>query len=462
MRKCFDNFWNGYSGPRSSSLSSIEKVPLRYWLRQGRKRFFDNPANELTKLHQRYGSLIDLNIPFGPTRLVTNDPELAKQVLVVDHRNYVKDANTKILRLALGNGLLTNEGEAWREQRRIIQPAFRHQAITHMLAIMAELSEQWLHGMIGQNRPFDVYAGMIELTSQIAARTLLDSDAGDVRPLVDAMNTINRFLSERMFQPCFKTQLFVPTPSVKAFKVAYSYVADLIKSIVAQRMKNDLDRQDLLGLLLANSLSERGEFMDSQQLVDECVTLFIAGHETTANALSWTLYLLAKHPEAMSKAGSEADEAVRQGGSVIGAVPSLGYIGQVIQEALRLYPPAWIIGRESIQDGYLGNHAVKQSAQVLICTYALHRNPAYWPDPETFDPHRFDPERTKQRHSHAHLPFGSGARTCIGKHFAMLEMQIVLATMLRHGGLKLADEQPVRPHALVTLKPSAPIRMQWC
>jgi cytochrome P450 len=439
----------------------IPKLSKSYWFSKQGSDFRRDPANSLADLHSEYGDILDLNVPIGLRQLSIHDAEMVKHVLITQRHNYIKDRSMNVIKLAVGNGLLTSEGDFWRGQRRKMQSAFNNQTLEQISKTMVVTTRSWLSGIKEMDKPFDLYNEMVKLTSQIAALALFGADVGDTQMLAAAIEDINKFLSQRMFSRVFQTQMWLPVKSVRSFRRIHNYISDLIRSIIRARRQSGVYRNDLLGLLLVEYSLESATQESEQQLIDECMTLFIAANETTACALTWTLYLLANHKDAFDKVRHEVSGAMDDKTAIMESLAKLSYTKQVIKESMRLYPPAWVIGREAVNDDVLEGYEVPKTTQIMISIYALHKNHHYWHNPNLFDPDRFSPENAKNQHDQAYIPFGSGARMCIGKNFALMEMQLILKILLQQGSLHIIGTRPVNIAALVTLKPEGKIMAQW-
>jgi cytochrome P450 len=391
------------------------------------------------------------SLSFAGRRIIlVNDPDYVQRVFQGNHRNYIKAASYRKLRLLLGNGLFTSEGDAWLRQRRLIQPSFGQQALGHFVDIMAReallLVERWRY--LGRDRrPFSLLEEMSETTLSIVCEALLG------QRLEGGAKVVNRelpkaldFMVRRALFP-LNAPLWVPFPSHLAFRKSVARMGELIGALIEQRERDP--SPDLLGQLLRMRDEQTGEPMPRQQLLDEVMTFFLAGHETTAVALSWAFFLLGQHEDIARQARNEGTRLMASGFS-----PALLAEAKVLQavslEALRLYPPAWTLAREALGPDRLGPYPIAPGDSVVVNAYWLHRHPHHWTHPERFDPSRFAGEA--ERHRFAYLPFGAGPRLCIGQHFALFEMQVVLATVLAHFQVEiLSAEQPYS--CTLTLRP---------
>ncbi|WP_420146939.1 cytochrome P450 [Spirosoma sp.] len=424
--------------------------------------FFRKPLETLSILQREQQRMVHLRIG-GRHQYLVFSPEDSKHILQENHRNYGRSLAFQVLKIFLGNGLLTSEGDFWRRQRRLTQPAFHRQKLAALTQTMIAETAGWLDELNEQNRqqPVNVSQAFMDVTMRIVCKTLFGSDvATQLDGLSSALDTLNYMANDRLVSP-LRVPLSWPTPGNLRFRQAGKLVDTFIYGLIDQRRKNQDSGDDLLGMLLSTEDEETGERMSDQQLRDECVTLFSAGHETTAVSMAWTLYLISQHPDVLTQLRNESQRVL---GTARTPNPdlfrSLPYTLQVIQESLRLYPPAWIMSRLALGNDQLGPYTIPAGATALVCPYLLHRDPTSWPDPERFKPERFAPGGEKdQLHSYAYLPFGGGPRLCIGNQFALMEMQILLAMLVREFDIQPALNQQITPRPLITLRPDKPIKV---
>jgi cytochrome P450 len=397
-----------------------------------------------------------LRIGFIPAVMI-GAPALAHEVLALKHASFVKAPGLAVfLRPLLGRGLLTSEREVHTRQRRLIAPAFAHKRISSYASIMAERSERFASSLAA-GRVLDISESILALTLEIVGKTLFDaevgSDADEVGHAVTvAMRTVMSQLSSLVPIPPF-----VPTPTNLRNRRAVAQLDAILYRIIRERRAAGDDRGDLLSMLLATR-DEAGGSMTDEQIRDEAMTLFLAGHETTANALSWALYLLAKNPDARARVEAEVD--------ALGRMPSyddlekLPWTLAVLKETMRLYPPAYILARRCVEDVVIGRYLVKKHTIVLVNVLGIHRRADLFPRPESFEPERFMGDAEKALPRCGYMPFGAGPRICIGNHFALMEGHVVLASLARHLRLDLVDSTPVATEPLVTLRPRGGVRMR--
>lgn len=420
-------------GPsRWATLRGLFPVPF--------KRFPDF----LRAVTQRYGNVVAFALPWR-SYIFVNEPALIKEILVTQQHAFSKSLGTRVLRLLLGEGLLTSEDPLHRQMRRIVQPAFHRERIVEYAAIMQRDAIEFA-GRIDPGRAFDAHAAMTELTLRIATETLFGSDESESSSAV--AEALRLMMSEfpAMLTPLGALRQRLPLRNTRRFWRARSMLDAIIYGLIARRRRDGGDRNDALSLLLAARDPETGYTLEDEQLRDEIMTLFMAGHETTANLLTWTLYLLARNPDVDERAGIAARGGDRS------------YLERVLKEVLRLYPPAWIVGREALRDVRLGDGScIPATTTVFLAPLILHRRVEYFPDPERFDPDRW---LGAEPPPFAYVPFGGGARRCIGEEFAMREAAIVLEAILGRYRFALAPGPVVRTAPLVTLRPAGPVMMR--
>jgi cytochrome P450 len=389
-------------------------------------------------------------------------PEMIEQVLG-DSELYSKGRENANLKFLLGNGLLTNEGEYWMKQRRLIQPIFHKRRLAGFVQQIAACTERLIADWQARGDiEMDIHAEMTQITLGIVSQTLLSTDAsGDFMKISDALVILMKGLSQETVT-LIKLPKWVPTPSNIAMKKNRAILDRMIYDIIAGRRRTGAQHDDLLTMLMEVEDADTAERMTDSQLRDEVITIFLAGHETTANAMSFALYLMARHPDAARRIGAEAREALAGGELTYESVMKLDYTTRAVKEAMRLYPPAWVIGRQATQDTVVDGYRISRGDTLMIYPYITHRLAEFWPDPLRFDPDRFLPERMKDRPRYAYFPFGGGARLCIGNNFAMMEMQIILALLCSRFEFSVPEGYTPEVEALVTLRPKGtlPLRVK--
>ena len=395
-----------------------------------------------------------------------NDAEYVKRILLDNLANYPKSATYRNnLRPFLGDGLLISEGDFWKRQRRLAQPAFHLRRLKVLAAAMAgasaRMSENWRHGKV-----MDVMTAMNAVTMEMVATTLFGADVrGDIGAVGEAMNVLGEETGRIRASAFFELPEFITRPRSRRFSDAVATLDAIVNRVVAQR-RAEMDgggaaHDDLLSMLLEARDEDTGEGMTDKQLRDELVTLFLAGHETTAIALTWTFHLLGVNPAAELKLQSEVDAVLgARAAPTFDDLEHLPYARMVAEEAMRLYPPAYVFSRRAAADDQLGPWHIPGGAHIIISPYALHRRPDYWTDPDAFRPERFASGTTSDRPKHAYLPFGGGPRICIGNSFAMMEHAIVLATAVHRWRLEPIPGHEVRTEPRITLRPRGGLPMR--
>ena len=403
----------------------------------------------------RHGPVVRLSLGPQPMYLVC-DPAGVKHVMVDNNHNYDKQTvGYDELRLHLGNGLLTSEGDFWRRQRRIAQPAFHRGRIDEFAEIMARRTHTMLHhweGHVLSGQPFDVAREMTKLTLVIAAEALLGSDPGeDADAVGEAVDVLIDVMNRRMMA-ILRIPYWVPTIDHLRARRAMRFIDELVAEIIRRRRSSTLDPGDLLSMLMHTEDADTGERMTDAQLRDEVVTMLLAGHETTANALSWALYLLGQHPQITARIRDEFTRVVGDGVPDARQTRALEYTERVVKETLRLYPSAWMIDRRPIEDDVIDGVRVRAGSLVAVSPWITHHDPRLWDDPMTFDPDRFLPEREKERPRYAYFPFGGGPRMCIGQPFSMMESVLILGSIAHRYDVSLVAGHPVEADPVVTLR----------
>lgn len=413
--------------------------------------FRRDPIDFLMRLSREYGDIARFKI--GSQELfLFNHPDLIKNVLTVDHRSFIKGRGLQWAKRLLGEGLLTSEGEFHRRQRRIAQPAFHRQRIgaygEMMTGYGVRTRERW-----EEEKPFDVLKEMMHLTMMVAAKTLFDTEAeSEAKEIGEALSVSVEFFN-RFTLPFADLLAELPVPSTLKFRKAKRRLDETVYRMIAERRASEKDRGDLLSMLLHATDEEGGTGgMTDRQLRDEAMTIFLAGHETTANALTWTWYLLSQHPDAEARLHAEVDAL---GGRLpaIDDLPKLTYTEKLLAESMRLYPPAWLLGYRAIRDYPVGRYVIPKGGIVLMSQYVMHHDPRYYPDPFRFDPERWEPAAKAVRPKFSYFPFGGGPRVCIGESFAWMEGILLIATLAQRWRLRLVPGHPVVLQPLITLRP---------
>lgn len=407
---------------------------------------------------KKYGDFF--RVRFGPIPVyIIARPDLAKEVLFVRHDEFQRKRVFDELSLLLGRGLITTEGERWRKHRRLMQPPFHMQSLQGFFDLMVRNTDDMMaawpkSGATGAETKRNLVDDFMKLTLRIVAESLFGYDTADSADEIS--ESVSWLLPQIFFQlevlPIIRS---LPTKNKREFNRRREKLDRIIFAIIEKRRQSGENRHDLLGMLMAAVDEEDKSKMSNEDLRDEVMTMFMAGHETTANGLSWTMHLLGQHPEVEAKIREELARVVGDAPLKLEHLRELTYMRSVFEEAIRLYPPVWAIPRTSLKATTLAGYDIPKGAVVSVNPYLLHRRSDTFPDPERFDPDRFSPEKRKTMDRYAFLPFGAGPHICIGQQFAMMEVQIILAQLLRrYAFTRPADEPPVTTHATITLRPT--------
>ena len=417
------------------------------------RRYASDPHIFMHELVSEYGDFMCWRGFFD--FYMVNHPDYVRRVLSQSYRHFSKKLlDYRVLAQVMGNGLVSNDGPHWVKQRKLMQPLFSNRNVNSfdqtINALTGTLMEQWSGRVAGE--PIWVDREMGKLTFQIVGATLFGSDieqyADEVAGILEVVN-----LQTREMRAIMSLYPWIPTPYNLKWRKATKRLDKIVYGMIASRRREGTQGVDMLDRLIGARDEDTGEGMDEKQIRDEVVTLMLAGHETSANALAWTLYLLATHANVEQRLAEELAAQLDGAPADAGALAQVPYLKQVVQESMRLYPPVWAIARRSEQTEEFGDYTLPTRAYVGVVPYALHRHPEFWPDPARFDPERFEPNRGDSRHSYCYLPFAAGPRTCIGAGMAMLEIQLVLAQIVQRFKVHTVPGHPIETVAKVTLKP---------
>lgn len=385
---------------------------------------------------------------FGPLKMVNlSHPELIKYVMQKHNKKYHKGIEYDHLKPVLGNGLLNNEGESWFKQRRLAQPAFYKEKMLFFKEVMLSSTQKKINEII-QLKETDIHDQMMRLTMEIVSKTMFGVTVEADEEKVENALAIAIEKSYARVQKVFNTPLWLPTSSNLKYKQSIDDLDEVVNGIINKRSETKERSTDLLDMLMYAEDEDTGEKMNPKQLRDEVMTIFLAGHETTANALSWAFYALDQNKEVKTKLLRELKENSWE--------ISTPYLLWVIKETLRLYPPAWALGRRCIEDDEFEGVQIKKGENITISTYVIHRNPDFWPQADVFMPERFKDEKAFDKFQY--FPFGGGPRFCIGNNFAIMEMQIILTEFLKSTSLDVKNETELEP--LITLRPKGGIHVK--
>lgn len=393
-----------------------------------------------------------------------SDADLAKYVMQTNNKNYHKSPGYKPLRLLVGNGTFTSEGEFWLQQRRLYQPAFAKKRIelysTAVIESSAKLAADWAERS-ANNQDIDGSSEMMELTMDIIGQTLFSTNLGEradevYAPLSIALDYINK----RALQAPFVWPANWPVPPNNRFKKAVKKLDEIVYGMIDQRKQTGEMPDDLLTTFLTHKDEVTGQTMNPLQVRDECMTLFLAGHESTANVLSWFFIELARHPEVQQKLQAEIDAAIGKEKPTFPDLMKLPYMVQVLNETMRLYPPIWHLGRMNLEADELDGYAIPPKSHIRISPLTIQRNPKYWEDADRFDPDRFAPANKDNIYPGSFIPFGNGPRLCVGRNFAMMEMGLIVATLYQQFEIGVKNPDQIQMDPLLTLRPDRRVLLQ--
>jgi cytochrome P450 len=430
--------------------------PSGHWLLGCLPRLRRDLLGFFTQVAREYGDIARYRL--GPRRAVLlSHPDPIEQVLVTDNRLFKKHWLVQFLRPTLGNGLVTSEGQFWLRQRRLMQPAFTRQSIDSYGGVMVDYTCRMLQAwQAGQT--LDIHDEMTHLTLAVVTRALLDAEVAEHHDEVSGAMDVAMVDFSLRFESFWRPPPWVPTPHNLRFRRAVGQLDAIVARIIRQRRATGADHGDLLSKLIA-ARDDAQTGMTDRQLRDEVMTLFLAGHETTANALTWTWLLLAQHPEVERRLLDEIAAVIKDRLPTAADAPKLRYADAVVRESMRLFPPVFAIGRQAIEPVEVGGYRFPRGATFLMVQWVVHRDGRFFDQPERFDPDRWLDGRTDDLPKYAYFPFGGGPRVCIGNAFAMLEAVLVLATVVPRFRLSLVPGQTIEPWPSVTLRPSGPVRV---
>lgn len=415
-----------------------------------------DPLQALLGVVKRHGDLACVNVGFEKIYLLSH-PDHVEHVFRVNCGNFIKDGSvwTAAQQLA-GNGLGTTEGTGWLRQRRMMQPQFHRQKLAAMTSLLAEAAAEGLEGWrpaSDNGQPMELLRELKSISTHIFLRALLSTSisAEEMSELTDAVNVAFNHINVLMWTSSLPRWL--PIPGSRRFLEARRIIDRIICPIIRSRYRQPCERGDLLDLLLQARDADTGEGMSEQHVRDELVTLVVAAHETTATALAWTVHLLCGHPEAQRRVAAEASSLAGGGLPGFADLDKLAYTKMAFQEAMRLYPPLWLTVRRAVAEDNIAGYRIPAGALMAIVPYLVHRHPSSWQRPEAFEPERFTQANAEGRHRGAYLPFGAGGHLCIGKNFAIMEAQLLLAMLFQRYRVSLVPGHKVEPQAAIALRP---------
>jgi cytochrome P450 len=453
-----------YIGPRHEGewhLPPGLRRPLHRYLRRPWANFGD-PIPLFEHLHARFGRIACYRF-MGKLIVFVNDPEWINEILINQAGSFVKERTLRRMKILLGEGLITSDDPIHMRQRRIAAPAFHRQRIAgyagQMVANAVTLRDSWSDG-----EELDISAAMMRLSLQIIARTLFDQEVTpEVLSVADEVNTIMGLYNFLVAFPKLESVLHWPIPGVMQFRRSRARLDAIVQRMIADRRaltRDELERRnDLMSMLIA-AQDEDASRMTDEQVRDEAMTIFLAGYETVANSLAWTWYLLSRNPDARERMEREVDDVLGGRAATLEDLPSLRYTEMVFAESMRLYPPAWAMGRAATRAVQLGEYRLPPGTHIFFSQYVIHRSPEYWAEPLEFRPERHTPEAKAARPRFVYFPFGGGRRQCIGESFAWMEGVLALATIAQRWRMEFVPRFPVVPQAKITLRPKFPLMVK--
>jgi cytochrome P450 len=473
------------NGPTGSL--KVESAPPEYRLPPGLKRSLPfyafkpwvklgHPILLFEHLHKTYGNIACYKL-FGTPIVFVNDPDYIREILVTQGAAFVKERTVRRMKVLLGEGLITSDDPIHIRQRRIAAPAFHRQRIAaygdQIVACAAAQNERW-EQRAQPDEPIDIAAASMELSLEIVARTLFDTEVTeDIRRINDEVNTIMGLYNFIVAFPRIELFMKLPIPGIMKFRRSKARLDAVVDRLIREHKEATLagkpDPGDLLSMLLQSrdeQADAQGNFtgMSDEQVRDEVLTIFLAGYETVANGLTWTWYLLSQNPDVEAKLHAELDAVLGVGEekrlATLADYPNLKYTEQVFAESMRLYPPAWAMGRMSTKPVQLGEYLIPPGAHFFFSQYMMGRTEEYFPDPPRFDPDRFSAENKARRPKYTYFPFGGGSRQCIGESFAWMEGVFSIATLAQRWRLSYAESSPPEVQEKITLRPKDPLMMR--
>jgi cytochrome P450 len=435
----------------------------RHWLLGNATMLRKDTIGKVRYFISKYGNIFSLAVPFNKVVIASN-PEYARYVLQDNSKNYRKSLAYDLLKALLGLGLLTSEGDFWKKQRKLAQPAFHKRKLDEWTEMMVERAEHTagkINNYAESGEAFDMLPMMTALTLDIISKAIFSTGVEDKAKMGgDQITLLNEYTIQKLHTP-FRLPDHFPTPFNIRQRNALARLDNIVYEIIDNRRAGGVSKDDLLSMLIDARDEDTGEGMSDRQLRDEVMTIFIAGNETSSNALTWTLYLLSQNPQQEQKMIDEIDAKFDSGVELnFHTVGEFHYVRQVIEESMRIYPPVWTIGRRNLEDDELGGYKIEKNTNVLIPIIYLHHSERFWEEPEKFKPERFAPDVRNNIDRFVYFPFGGGPRTCIGNNFAMLEMEIIIITLYRRFKFRVKEGFVVEPEPLVTLRPKYGMMMR--
>ncbi|MBI1282244.1 MAG: cytochrome P450 [Anaerolineaceae bacterium] len=445
----------------AQTLPPGPQAPRNFFqLLQLMRKFETDMLGYVSRSFKQYGGIWKIEAG-GEIQYMISEPDLIQEITVKQADKFHKSPDyiddKRGLARFLGTGLLTNDGEFWKRQRKLVAPAFHTKRIEAYAQTMVDSTKAMLDRWHGQST-LDIDDEMMRVTLQIVVKTLFNVDiSAEAERIGDAMTALQQMVGNNSIVEKL-LPLWIPTPQRRRSKKAVDDLDEIIYGLIADWKKEGKDNGDLLSMLMLTR-DDEGNGMSDKQVRDEAVTLFLAGHDTTANTLNWTWYLLAQNPEVEAKLHHEIDTVLGGNLPTLADLRRLPYSEMVIKESMRLFPPAYFFGRVAIDDVQLGNFYAPKGTGIGISSYTVHRDPRWWDAPETFRPERFSPENAEHIRKYSYIPFGAGPRVCIGNSFAMMEAHLMLVMIAQRYQLRLSAGQEVKIDPLLTMKPKGGLHL---
>lgn len=443
------------------TLTTLKTIPgpVGYPLLGVMPEMISDMLGLFTNTAREYGGIAQFKLLNKSYLLVTN-PDYVKYILQDNYKNYIRGSSVETGRVLLGNGLPLIDGDFWLRERRMLQPAFHREQLGKLANVVTDVINTFMQdwdGKAKRQQTLDMDDEMMHLTLTAIIKSMFGGQIDDKIPsLSQAFNVASKFMLWRS-QQMWALPLSIPVPRNIQYNRALKVLNENIFPLIADRRQHP--RADLLGMMLAMRDADTGEGISDEQARDEVVTIFFAGHETTAATMAWAFYLLSQHPDVEAKMRAEVTTLLNGRLPTFADLPKLTYMQQVLNEVLRLYPAAYLFAREAVVEDRIDGYFVPASTLIFITPFVTHRDPKYWPDPERFDPERFTSEQVASRPRHVYFPFGEGPHVCIGNNFALMEMQLILAMTLQRFHIKLAPNHPIAFRAEATLRPKYGMKM---
>jgi cytochrome P450 len=426
------------------------------------RALLEDPLGFHLRARERFGDVFRFRI--GPVLIhFLYHPDHVRRVLYDNPKNYLRGWQYRLMGRLFGENLVASEGAGWLRQRRLAQGAFLRPRFAGYASVMVDATSQLLsrwRADAATGKAVTIGPEMSRLTLVIASRTLFDRDLSQEADSVGkAFSVVGHYLEARFNHPLAFLPSWVPTANNRRFHQAVRTMNELVMALIRQRRADARDHGDLLSMLIEARDEETGESMTDDQLRSQSLTFLIAGHETTATALTWTWYLLATHASIREQARTEVERVLGSRAPTLADLAQLHTTRSVIEESMRLYPPLWAVARQVVADDEIGGFRIPRRSTIVLVPFVTHRHPGVWHEPDQFDPERFARAQNPQRPKGAYFPFLGGPHQCIGNEFAMIEMQLIVAMVLQHFDLELAPDQPIVPRASITLRPNGPVQM---